>query len=336
MPYRIVQVYTASDIKEPLDALKEKQEIIDFWEGNLRDRRSAYNILCHTEDTQKLTDLLTSMTDEEEDKHVIVLPVQAALPVTQMNEEEQEKREKKRGRSNGVLSREELYEQVKRGARLDMNYMMMVLFSTIVAAIGVLQNNVAVIIGAMVIAPLLGPNLALALGATLGDKVLLKRAAITGLAGLALGIGFSIVFGYLWPGDPYSEELMTRTRVGLDGVAIAIVSGAAGVLSLTTGVSSVLVGVMVAVALMPPTVVLGIMLGHGDLEHAFGAFLLLAINIVCINLAAKVVFRIKGVEPRTWYEKQEVKTHIRWQMVSWTIALGLLIALMFFKRFVVF
>ena len=94
-----------------------------------------------------------------------------------------------------------------------------------------------------------------------------------------------------------SPELAGRTNVGLDSVALALASGAAAALSLTTGLSSVMVGVMVAVALLPPAVTLGLMLGHGEGSLAAGAGLLLAINVVCINLASKVVFFIKGIRP---------------------------------------
>ncbi len=328
MPYRIVKVFTAHDINEQLDDLRTKDHIVDFWESSLRERKSIFFILCRTENTQKLTDILTPMAEKEERPNIVIMPVQAALPVPSTDDE----KPKEKGRGKDILSREELYETVRRGARLDANFLWLVIFSAIVAAIGVLQNNVAVIIGAMVIAPLLGPNLALALGSTLGDRELWLQAVKTSVVGLGAAVLLSYIFGLLWPGDPYSTELLARTEVGLDGVAIAIVSGAAGVLSLTTGVSSVLVGVMVAVALMPPAVVVGIMAGHADWTSAEGALLLLAINIVCINLTAKLVFWFKGVEPRTWYKKQEVKGHMRRQILSWTIALAILIALIFLKK----
>ena len=129
-----------------------------------------------------------------------------------------------------------------------------------VVAIGLLENNVAVVIGAMVIAPLLGPNIALALGAALGDMPLIWKAFKTGSAGIGLALFFSIGIGIWHPMDLDSPELMARTDVGVDSMALALASGAAAVISLTTGLSSVLVGVMVAVALLPPTATLGIML----------------------------------------------------------------------------
>jgi len=103
----------------------------------------------------------------------------------------------------------------------------------------------------------------------------------------------------MWTGTLDSVELLARTSVGLDGVLLALASGLAAALSLTTGLSSVLVGVMVAVALLPPTATAGIMLGAGNFELATGALLLLAVNVVCVNIAAKLVFLFRGVRPRT-------------------------------------
>jgi len=81
-------------------------------------------------------------------------------------------------------------------------------------------------------------------------------------------------------------------------LALALASGAAAALSITTGVSSVLVGVMVAVALLPPTVTLGICIGLEAYEQASGAALLLAANIASVNLTAQITMRLKGIKPR--------------------------------------
>jgi len=101
----------------------------------------------------------------------------------------------------------------------------------------------------MVIAPLLGPNIALALAATLGETPLIWTSLRTNLAGLGLALGLSLIIGLIFPADLNSQELISRTFVGIDSVVLALASGAAAVLSLTTGLSSVLVGVMVAVAI---------------------------------------------------------------------------------------
>ena len=202
----------------------------------------------------------------------MVLPVEIALP----KPTEEERREE----DSATAAREALYNEVEKSSHLDLNFIVLVMLSTAVAAIGLIKNNVAVVIGAMLIAPLLGPNLAFGLGTALGDISLMRKSALTNSVGIILAVILSVVVGVFWPFDVTSPA-----EVGLDSVALALASGAAAALSLTTGLSSVLVGVMVAVALLPPAVTLGLMIAHGDIGSAVGAGLLLAINVVCINLA---------------------------------------------------
>ena len=166
----------------------------------------------------------------------------------------------------------------------------------------------------MVIAPLLGPLIALSFGSSLGDGKLLLSALKTGLTGLGLAFLVSLFIGMVWPVDIgrgealiASTESLARTDVGLAGVALALVSGAAAVLSLTTGLSSTLVGVMVAVALLPPTATMGMLVGAGYTKLAGGAMLLLAVNVVCVIISAKLVFLAKGVQPRTWHERNKAR-----------------------------
>ena len=201
-----------------------------------------------------------------------------------------------------------LYEDVERNARLDNNYVVLVILSTVVAAIGLIEDNVAVVIGAMVIAPLLGPNLALSLGTALGEFVLIRKAVKTLAAGVLLAVFLSVVIGLLYPAKLVSDELLARTFAEVDSIALALASGAAAALSLTMGLSSVLVGVMVAVALLPPAATLGLMLGQGNYGLAAGASLLLAANVASVNLASILVFFIKGIRRHvhrqgagTWY-----------------------------------
>jgi uncharacterized membrane protein len=141
----------------------------------------------------------------------------------------------------------------------------------------------------------------------------------------------SWIIALVWPLQFDSPELLSRTNVGLDSVALALASGSAAVLSLTTGLSSVLVGVMVAVALLPPTATIGLMLGQGQWALAGGAGLLLAVNIVCVNLSAKLVFVFKGVKPRTWLEKQKARQSMTTYIIFWLVSLIILVAVIYLR-----
>ncbi len=317
MTYRIIEIFAQEGSRKAITSAVEGSGGLGSWEMRAaREGEDLYfSVLIKAEDTQPLLDKLQAILGHSATARIVVLPVETTLP------KPEEAPEKKKKAGKAAVSREELYDDVARGATYNRNFVFLVVFSTLVAAIGLIEDNIAVVIGAMVIAPLLGPNLALALSTTLGDVQLMLKAVKTNLIGLTITVGMAVAIGYFWPGELNSEELLLRTDVGFDGVTLALASGAAAVLSLTTGLPSVLVGVMVAVALLPPAAVMGIMLGAGRHEEAFGALLLLVVNVVCVNLAAKLVFFYEGIRPRTWYEKQKATRSMLISTAAWLIAL---------------
>ncbi len=274
-------------------------------------------LLVRPEKQQKIIDALQQALSTSENWRIMIKPVEAVIPKPPELDEEEKK--KASGRS-----REELYHSIEAGTRLDSTYIWLVVFSTIVATIGLLEDNVAVVIGAMVIAPLLGPNIALAFGAALGDRSLIWQSLKTNFSGMFLALALAYGIGLILPVNLESHELISRTDVGLAGIVLALVSGAAGVLSLTTGLSSTLVGVMVAVALLPPTATVGLMLASKNFQLALGAGLLLAVNVVSVNLSAKLVLIFKGVKPRTWLAKEKARQSMLAYMIFWVISLLIL------------
>ncbi|MCG2634762.1 MAG: TIGR00341 family protein [Gammaproteobacteria bacterium] len=322
---RIIEVVAPEGHRESIMAIAEKQALPDYWSGPVDENgRQALRLLVAADKQQAVLDALQQLFGSSEDTRVVVIPVDVTLPRPTASESEATPT------SAITVSREKLYHDAERGARLDQNYLLLVMLSTIVAAVGLLENNVAVVIGAMVIAPLLGPNIALALGTSLGDRELMWQALKSNICGIGLAIALAFVIGQLWPLQHLEGELLARTDVNLAGVALALSSGAAGVLSLTTGLPSVLVGVRVAVALRPPAATLGLMLGSGHYGHAVGAGLLLGVNIVCVNLAAKLVFLVKGVRPRTWLEKRQARQSVAAYSAIWVVSLLLLLAAIYY------
>ncbi len=319
---RMIEVIADIGHRESIIRLSRQHEALDIWTGHEDEHgRQAVRILIPANHYPALLDALEGRLHTSSNARIVVFPVDATLP--RIEEKTGEEKEK----NPITTSREELYKDVSQGARLDGNFLLLVALSTIVAAIGLLEDNVAVVIGAMVIAPLLGPNMALALGTALGDTELMWKAFKTNLSGILLAFAMSLLIGLFWPIQELSSELLARTDVGIAGIVLALASGAAAVLSLTTRISSVLVGVMVAVALLPPTTTMGLMTGSGRFDLATGAALLLATNVVCINLAAKLVFLFKSVKPRTWLEQKKARQSMTAYIVLWLITLSILIAI---------
>ncbi|WP_411819020.1 TIGR00341 family protein [Hyphococcus formosus] len=275
---------------------------------------------------QSLVDELQEICSDSDDWRILVLPVEATAPQI---EEDDELKEEKRKKEKRAL-REEIYEDVASGAALSSDFFVLTFVSTIVAALGLHADNVAAVIGAMVIAPLLGPILAVTLAIALGDFKLLSRAGRNAVAGLSLGLLTSVLMG-LWLGVNYeSQELMSRTVAGLDSLVLALAAGVAAALSIVTGISAALVGVMVAVALLPPAAAAGIFLGAGEFGYFGRSVLLLSVNVVCIMIAAQIVYFYKGIRPRTWLEKKQAGKAARLNMLILGIMLVALIAIIVF------
>lgn len=323
MDLKVIDVIADAGHADTVRGIVDQFELLDVWASPPDERGRCYTrILVQPDKRQQVMDALQSTLGDSDQNRIMIYTPEVVWPVPRESED------KEKPRSTGT-TREELYNEIERGARLNGTYLFLVFLSTIVAAIGLIEDNVAVVIGAMVIAPLLGPNLALALGSALGDRELTWRALKTGISGVFLAFSVSVLIGMFWNGPLYSQELMTRTSLGLDSLALALASGLAAALSLTTGLSSVLVGVMVAVALLPPTSTAGIMLGHGEYSLAVGAGMLLLANVVCVNLAAKLIFLYKGVRPRTWLEKQKARQSFVLYLMIWVISLLILVAIIY-------
>ncbi len=330
MALRSIEITLPEEKKDAIEKLlSDRKEVLDVrllhvtgtWKhpvrgvmyGSFTESQILVKILTFAEESEGLLDVLQEKFSKEEGFRINIIPVEASLPIKEIEDksstetaETAESQETKSSR----LSKEELYADIATVASLTNVYVVLVVLSSIVAAIGILGNNVAVIIGAMVIAPLLGPNVALSLAATLGDISLARNALRTNLVGLVIAATVSILIGFFLHVNPHIPELESRTRVGLDEVVLALVSGCAGALAFTSGAPSALIGVAVAVALLPPLVSFGLLLGSGYISLAYGAMLLFLVNIASINLAGVVTFLVQGIFPKNLFEAEAARRSI--------------------------
>lgn len=252
---------------------------------------------------------------------VLVLPLEGALPRPRAGGAPEERQA---ARSAAGVSREEIYAKISEGAVLDWDFVWMALLSTIVAAVGLVTDNAPAVIGAMVVAPLLGPNVALALGLTLADRELTRAAVRSNVTGFALAFGASFLLGVLFHVDPTIPEMASRTHVGLLDLVLALAAGCAGALAYTTGAPTYLIGVMVAVAILPPTVASGLLLGDGHGHDGLGALVLALANVTAVNLVSMATLMAKGMRPRTWWRAERARDSARRGLLGW---LGLLLLL---------
>ena len=202
--------------------------------------------------------------------------------------------------SRDRLSTDELYDDIEDSLHVRPSYLLTVVFSAIIAGLGMRSGQTAVVIGAMIIAPLLGPTMGLALAATVGNGKLGRQSAITLSIGCLLAVLSGWVLGQIVTIDPLVPELRNRTVVQPADVALALACGAAGVLAFSRGASLALVGVMIAVALVPPLAAAGVYTGAGYPAAGAHAMFLFAVNLVCVNVAGIALFLIQGLPPKSW------------------------------------
>lgn len=342
MPLRVIELITPrQDKEEVLKSLEEHRpgEGYVYWMSPLEDDTAlAFRIVLDVEESEDVMDKLEKLFTWSEKYRMVVYEAQATIPrLSEPPEEPKEEAGAENGNGNGTkrksrISREELYADVLDTSLLTRNFMLLVLLSSLIAVIGLVRDNVAIIIGAMVLAPLLGPNVGLCLATTLGDSKLALASSRTLVVGIAITLAISVGYGLAFGLPEGSAQLAERSAIAYSDVILAIVSGAAGIISFTMGVPTSLVGVMVALALLPPLTACGIFLGAMDFSRAGGAGLLFLANVICLNLAGVTTFLIQGIQPLTWWERKRAKAATLRSVVLWTALLLALLGVLALSR----
>lgn len=175
------------------------------------------------------------------------------------------------------------------------NFMVLVVTSCLIATFGLLSNSTAVIIGAMLVAPLMLPLRGLAFGALEGDIELFRRSIISLVAATICALILSIFLGRITGFQYFGSEVIARTQPTLIDLGIAIVAGGlSGFSKVRSGINDAVAGTAIAVALMPPLCAVGLTLSQGIWDQSYGAFLLYFTNLLGISLACMVVFIMAG------------------------------------------
>jgi len=191
-----------------------------------------------------------------------------------------------------------IYKEVRKNAIPSVDYFVMIGLSSIIATYGLLQDSSTVIIGAMLVAPLFTPILALSLALVQADIRLLRLAVEATLKGIALAIGIAVLLTALSPLRGVTSEIMAHSQPNLFDLAVALASGAAGAYAVARkDVGAALPGVAIAATLIPPLGTVGVGLALGDLTVTRGGTLLFSTNLIAIVLAGTITFLLLGFRP---------------------------------------
>ncbi len=331
MPDRLIQIVVPTDRAADMRRLIQQHAKIDP-DGDRNGDVEQIALRVPAEEVEALLDPLESNFNHVPGFQAFVLSLEAVLPRPTVDKDVSETNDDAKAKKSARIAREELYHDLKELTQPNRLYIVMVIVSTIIAAVGLSRSNATFVIGAMVLAPLLGPTMALALATTLGDEALAKVSLKTNLLGICIATIVALVCGLLLDVDPLTTELAARTTVDFSDILIALAAGVAGALAFTSGVPSSLVGVMVAVALLPPLVACVMLLVAGYPSAAGGTALLLGCNVISVNLAGVATFIVQGVSPRTWWDGERSKRMTRRAIAIWVALLATAILLVWISR----
>ena len=207
----------------------------------------------------------------------------------------------------------ETIESIKKGVEFKGTNLWVLIFATFVASLGLNTNSTAVIIGAMLISPLMGPIMGFGLGLGISDFGLIKQSFRNFLTATIFSVITSTLFFLISPISEAQSELLARTQPTVYDVLIAFFGGLAGIVaSSTKSKGNVIPGVAIATALMPPLCTAGFGLASGNLYYFFGAFYLFFINSVFISLATYLVVRLLKYPKKVFLDKQREKKVTRY------------------------
>lgn len=201
-----------------------------------------------------------------------------------------------------------IYENVSKGVPFKGTNLWILFFAILVASVGLNVNSTAVIIGAMLISPLMGPIMGLGLSVAINDIDLLKKSFNNYMLAAAIGLIASSIYFFITPLDDAHSELLARTAPNIYDVLIAFFGGMAGIIATSSKLKgNVIPGVAIATALMPPLCTAGYGLATFQWNFFFGALYLFFINTVFIGLSTLLVARFIQFPLKHWQNKDKEK-----------------------------
>lgn len=212
------------------------------------------------------------------------------------------------------------YQKIRQLSKPTLSFYLMVILSTIIASFGLLAGSTAVVIGAMLVAPLMGPIFGIGLGISNNDRKLIKNSIFSELVGIIIAITIAVLIGLIPIRLGLGPEILSRTQPTVYDIIIALFSGFAGAYALVEEkIGPALPGVAIATALVPPLAACGICLSLQEWNLAGGAFLLFFVNFLAIELAASTVYWFYGLVELPDQDIKSIKAFLRRFWLSLTI-----------------
>lgn len=218
--------------------------------------------------------------------------------------------------------------EIENGIEFKGTNLWILILAIFIASLGLNVNSTAVIIGAMLISPLMGPIMAMGLALSINDLIMLRKAAMNFTFAVGVSLATSSIYFLISPISEAHSELLARTSPTIYDVLIALFGGAAGVIALSSKLKgNVIPGVAIATALMPPLCTAGYGIATLQFSFIFGAAFLFTINTVFIALATLLVTKFLNFPEKSFIDSKKQKRN---QRIIWFITLATLIPSIYF------
>jgi len=312
---RLVQVMVPAGKRQAvIEALDE--EGIDYVVTDETSGRQFTAVVTFPIPTAAVEPVLETLRSVGIDESTYTVVTEAETVISRRFEQLEEAYAAESEYSSDRIAQEELRTKAERLVSNTSTYVLLTVISAVIATAGLLLGSPATVVGSMVIAPLIGPALSAAVGTVVDDDELFRTGIRLQAVGVVVAVVAATVFAAVLRGlnlvppglDPLAiAEVAERVAPNVLVLAVAIGAGIAGVVSLMSGVSSALVGVMIAVALIPPAAAVGIGVAFRIPRLALGSGVLVLVNVLSINLAALLMLWYEGYRPDSWFRKAEAK-----------------------------
>lgn len=290
-------------ISFPNEPVKNKESLIKALNETLNIKsiilleganNSLVIIRCPRDMVPKVLETLNEIGVGIEFGIIDILKLQATIP--EQKEEQTELSEELSSR----VSVEEIESSIKEGMDLKFDYYFFIIIAALIAGSGLILNSSAIIIGAMIISPLMGPILGVSYGIISKNYRLVNKGIFGQLISILIAILIGILLAslaFLIFGTPsLTHEMMIRNFPTIFDLIVSISAGLAVGFAITGKLQSSLVGIAIAVSLMPPAVNIGVSLIYGNTLLSFGSLVLLISNVLAINFMAYLIFKIKKIK----------------------------------------
>ncbi|MBS3786684.1 TIGR00341 family protein [Candidatus Bipolaricaulota bacterium] len=308
---RLIQAVIPEGKKEEITGLL-KEKGIDYVISPETSQRKYSDVLFFPIPKEGVEEVLDELRNTGLEENGFTIVTKAEAIVAREFDELKERYRESEEVDESKVARQELKASAESLSPSSPTYYLLLLAASLIASAGILLDNAAIVVGSMVIAPLIGPAMASCVGTIINDESLFYSGVKQQILGVLLAVASSVAFSRLALSVmiPVNLNLLSLSQVthqinpGFLSLVVALGSGLAGAFSLTAGINSALVGVMISVALLPPAAAAGIGIATVNLEIALNASIILLINLASINLAGTFTLWFQGYKPGKWYEQE--------------------------------